>query len=143
MTLYIDSFVAHSLGCLVVRAALLTTHLKAYRNSLHTFVSLCGPHLGISANESPLISSALWIYKRWNNSMALTQLQMLDSANANETALYRLSRSPGLDLFKTVLLFASEQDKYAPNHSALAIATASMDGSCIITFSTRTDWLID
>lgn len=112
---------AHSLGCLIVRAALLTKTLKPYRKNLHSFLSLCGPHLGIAITDSALLSSAIWIYKKWNNSVALTQLQMLDAPRVEESLLMRLARSPGMDLFKNVLLFSSEHDKYAPLYSALLL----------------------
>ena len=107
---------------MIVRAALLNKTLKPYRNSLHSFLSLCGPHLGIAVTDSALLSSAIWIYKKWNNSVALTQLQLLDAPRAEESLLMRLARSPGMELFKNVLLFSSEHDKYAPLYSALLLS---------------------
>lgn len=50
------SFVAHSLGTIIVRSALSRPELRALLPRLHTFLSLSGPHLGTLFNSSGLVN---------------------------------------------------------------------------------------
>lgn len=60
----------------------------------------------------------LWLFQKWKKSGSLLQLTMKDAADPRQTFLYRLSRQPGLALFKNVLLCGSSQDHYVPIHSS-------------------------
>lgn len=50
------SFVAHSLGTIIVRSALARPQLRPLLPRLHTFLSLSGPHLGTLYNTSGLVN---------------------------------------------------------------------------------------
>ncbi|XP_076368045.1 protein FAM135A-like isoform X2 [Tachypleus tridentatus] len=112
------SFIGHSLGNIIIRSALTRPEMKPYLNSLHTFLSLSGPHLGTLYNSSGLVNMGMWFMQKWKKSGSLLQLGMRDAADLQETFLYKLSKKPGLEYFKNVLLFGSSQDRYVPSHSA-------------------------
>ena len=63
------SFIGHSIGGLVIRAAL--PYLQSYRSKLHLYMSLSSPHLGYSFNNNGLVKFGLWILKKFkkNNVM--------------------------------------------------------------------------
>ncbi|KAH8863133.1 Protein FAM135A [Schistosoma japonicum] len=111
------SFVGHSMGCVIIRAALLNSRMEPYLSKLHTFLSLSGPHLGTVYNSSGLINMGIWVMQKIKKSESLSQLRMRDDQDLRNTYLYRLSTSPGLDLFRYVLLVGSPQDRYVPYHS--------------------------
>lgn len=50
------SFVAHSLGTIIVRSALSRPQMRPLLPRLHTFLSLSGPHLGTMYNSSGLVN---------------------------------------------------------------------------------------
>lgn len=54
------SFVAHSLGTIIVRSALSRPQLRPILPRLHTFLSLSGPHLGTLFNSSGLVNMGLY-----------------------------------------------------------------------------------
>lgn len=56
--------------------------------------------------------------KRWNKSIALSQLSMQDESQVEHTVLYRLSEMQGLAWFNHVVLVCSNQDSYVPFDSA-------------------------
>nr|CAH8869590.1 unnamed protein product [Trichobilharzia regenti] len=111
------SFIGHSMGCVIIRAALLDHRMKRYLSKLHTFLSLSGPHLGTVYNSSGLINMGIWVMQKIKKSESLSQLRLRDDPDLRNTYLYRLSSSPGLDLFRYVLLVGSPQDRYVPYHS--------------------------
>ncbi|KAA3682082.1 uncharacterized protein DEA37_0004229 [Paragonimus westermani] len=111
------SFIGHSMGCVLVRALLLSPLLKPYLSKLHTFLSLSGPHLGTVYNSSGLVNMGMWVMQKWKKSESLAQLRLRDEPNLRQTYMYRLNASPGLDLFRYVLLVSSPQDRYVPYHS--------------------------
>ncbi|CAH8663699.1 unnamed protein product [Schistosoma rodhaini] len=111
------SFIGHSMGCIIIRAALLNSRMEPYLSKLHTFLSLSGPHLGTVYNSSGLINMGIWVMQKIKKSESLSQLRMRDDPDLRNTYLYRLSTSPGLDLFRYVLLVGSPQDRYVPYHS--------------------------
>jgi hypothetical protein len=113
------SFVGHSLGALLIRAALTTVPMRPYLSKLHTYVSLSGPHLGYLYSENSLLDSGMWFLKKWKNSAALHQLCLTDNQeNLRSSFIYRLSEAKGLQHFKHVLLLSSPQDGYAPFYSS-------------------------
>ncbi|VDP31055.1 unnamed protein product [Schistosoma mattheei] len=111
------SFIGHSMGCIIIRAALLNSRMEPYLSKLHTFLSLSGPHLGTVYNSSGLINMGIWVMQKIKKSESLSQLRLRDDPDLRNTYLYRLSTSPGLDLFRYVLLVGSPQDRYVPYHS--------------------------
>jgi len=110
------SFIAHSLGGLIVRAAL--PYLSDYTSKLHSFISLSCPHLGYMYTASRLVEAGLWVLKAWSKALCLKQLSMSEEQEREQTVLYRLAGYPGLGWFKHVVLVSSYQDLYAPFESA-------------------------
>ena len=110
------SFVGHSLGGLIVRAAL--PHLAAFSEHMHLLLTLSTPHLGYMHSSSRIVDAGLWILKKWKQSPSLMQLSMSDSASLTNTVLYALSSSAGLSWFRYVVLCSSYQDQYVPHASA-------------------------
>jgi len=110
------SFIAHSMGGLIVRSAL--PFLEKYKHLMFTFMTLSTPHLGYMYNSSKIINAGMWALKKWKGSMSLKQIGMTDHTDPKETYLYKLSQKPGLEWFKNIALISSFQDQYAPFDSA-------------------------
>ena len=71
------SFIGHSLGGVIIRAAL--PRLLDFRQKFHCFMSFSSPHLGYGTNTSSVVEAGMWMLKKMNNSICLTQLSMSDS----------------------------------------------------------------
>ena len=57
------SFVGHSLGGLIARAAL---HLLSeFRGNFHSFLCLSTPHLGCRVSANRLVDAGIWVLKQW------------------------------------------------------------------------------
>jgi len=110
------SFVGHSLGGLIIRAAL--PFLSEHSGLMHFFMSFSSPHLGYMYSNSSLFNAGMWVLKKWRKSACLAQLSMADSYDMRECFLYKLSQETGLDWFKHLCLVSSYQDKYSPFESA-------------------------
>jgi hypothetical protein len=110
------SFIGHSLGGLIVRAAL--PFLAEFGAMFFTFLTLSSPHLGYMSSSGKLFDAGMWVIKNWRKSVCLTQLSMTDQQNPQDACLFRLSQMPGLEWFKNIVLCCSYQDKYAPFDSA-------------------------
>lgn len=104
------------MGGLICRAAF--PHLENLQAKFHTFISLGSPHLGYMYNSGKLFNAGMWFMKRWNKSIALSQLSMQDESQVEQTVLYRLSEMQGLAWFNHVVLVCSNQDSYVPFDSA-------------------------
>lgn len=111
------SFIGSSLGNVVIRCLLTRPKMTPYLSLLHTFISICGPHLG-AKHVNSLVGTGMWVLRKWYKSQSLLQLSRKDGSSPRESFLYHLSLCPGFELFKNVLLVASHQDKYVPFHSA-------------------------
>lgn len=61
------SFIGHSLGGLIIRAAL--PHLMAYKESFFFYMSLASPHMGYMRNESKIVATGLWFMKQRSESL--------------------------------------------------------------------------
>lgn len=110
------SFIAHSLGGLIVRAAL--PYMSEFTSKLHSFISLSCPHLGYMYSSSRLVEAGMWVLKAWSRALCLKQLSMSEEEDRQQTVLYRLAGYPGLGWFKHVVLLSSYQDLYVPFESA-------------------------
>ena len=64
------SFIGHSLGGLIIRAAL--PHLEEYKDKFYTYISLSSPHLGYMYNSNTLFNAGMWFLKKWRKSVSLT-----------------------------------------------------------------------
>lgn len=80
------TFIGHSLGGLILRAAL--PLLEKYKDKMHGYMSLCSPHLGFMYKSSKLVTGAMWFLKKWQKSLVLNQLAMTDSSSIEKTALF-------------------------------------------------------
>ena len=84
------SFIGHSLGGLIIRAAL--PHLEGeLKDKFFTYMSLSSPHMGYMYNSNKLFDAGMWFLKKWRKSKCLTQLSMTDSKDTEQTALFKLS----------------------------------------------------
>jgi pimeloyl-ACP methyl ester carboxylesterase len=113
-------FVGHSLGTLVIRAAIAMPCMEPYIDRLQSFISLGGTHLGYTFGNNNILSSAMWVYQRWTKSDSLRQLNLKDSSSDPKNGYVHAlaQKNVGLGAFKHVVLVASGQDRYAPFFSA-------------------------
>lgn len=114
------SFVGHSLGGIIIRAAL--PHLHMFSSQFYLYWSLSTPHLGCISNNSKLINAGVWIMKKWSSSQCISQLALSDAPNYEETFIYKLAteQSELFSKFKHIVFCSSHQDMYAPYDSARA-----------------------
>ena len=63
------SFIGHSLGGLIVRAAL--KHLMHLRDKFHGFLSLCTPHLGCLYHDNKWLGAGMWVLKTFKSSKVI------------------------------------------------------------------------
>ena len=110
------SFIGHSMGGVIIRAAL--PYLEKFKDKMFTFLSLSTPHLGYMYNPSKIISTGMWLMKQWKKSKSLAQLSLSDEKNLEDTYMYKLSCQDGLNWFDNVVLLSSFKDSYAPFDSA-------------------------
>jgi pimeloyl-ACP methyl ester carboxylesterase len=110
------SFVGHSMGGLVIRAAL--PYLEKYAGLMHSFISLSTPHLGTAGKSNKLIGFGIWFLKKWKKSASLRELSMTDATDRTKAYLLNLSSTPGLNWFRYVVFLSSHQDSYVPFESA-------------------------
>lgn len=112
------SFVCHSLGGVIARAALAEPVMAPYLSKLYSYVSLATPHCGYLLSDNSMLTTGIWFLKKWTKSACLSQLSLTDSEDASECFLSQLAKKPSLALFTHVYLLAAQADKYAPFHSA-------------------------
>jgi pimeloyl-ACP methyl ester carboxylesterase len=109
------SFIGHSLGGLIIRAAL--PYLDCLSDRMHLFMSLSTPHLGLMY-PSKILDAGIWLLKRMKKSKSIKQLCFEDYSKIQGTCLFMLSKEEGLQWFKFVALVGSLKDDYAPFDSA-------------------------
>ncbi|MEN2496791.1 MAG: hypothetical protein MHMPM18_001269, partial [Marteilia pararefringens] len=113
------SFVAFSLGTIIVREIIGRAEFAPYLVNLQNFVSLCGPHLSLMFT-SKYHSMAMWVANRIHKCICLSQLEFKDQANSPRNKyLYRLSLSAGLGRFRNLILCSALNDQVVPHSSAL------------------------
>nr|GMD31503.1 protein FAM135B-like [Ipomoea batatas]GMD36381.1 protein FAM135B-like [Ipomoea batatas] len=95
------SFVGHSLGNVIIRAALTESIMEPYLRYLYTYVSVSGPHLGYLYSSNSLFNSGLWVLKKLRGTQCIHQLTFSDDPDIENTFLYKLCK-----------------DGYVPYHSA-------------------------
>ena len=111
------SFLAHSLGGVVVRSLVTRQSMVNYIHKFHLLLSICGPHLG-TQHQTGVISAGMWLVRKWYNSHSLLQLSLKDAPDPRDSFLYHLSEAHTFDCFRHVILLTSLQDKYVPHKSA-------------------------
>jgi hypothetical protein len=117
------SFVAHSLGGLVARAAL--EHLEEYSQRMHLFLTLATPHLGYAKQTQIsgwIVNAAVQILRKLDTTSAcLKELTHSDQPDADgRRYLDRQARSPCLSWFRHVAFVSSVNDSFVQTASALA-----------------------
>ncbi|CAM9747165.1 unnamed protein product [Ectocarpus sp. 4 AP-2014] len=112
------SFVCFSLGGLVARSALLEPAMVPYLTSMQCFVTLACPHLGQTSTPLSFFKTGAWAVRKLTGLQVLHELDLDDADDPRETALYRLSLSPGLERFRTIVFAANPRDGFVPLHSA-------------------------
>lgn len=70
------SFIGHSLGGLVIRAAL--PRLESYKYNMKSLITLSTPHLGYFYHNSALNKAGMWAISKLSNNHALNNLLMVD-----------------------------------------------------------------
>lgn len=109
------SFIGHSIGGLIIRAAL--PSLVEYSSKMWMYMSLSSPHLGYVYSSSKLVDAGMWLLKTWKKSKSLEQLSFSDGKDFQNCCIYRMSEFEGLSWFNYVYLLSSHQDLYAPFES--------------------------
>lgn len=64
------SFIGHSMGGLIIRAAL--PHLTEFQDKFYTYMSMSSPHLGYMYSSNKLVDAGMWVMKNWRKSKSLT-----------------------------------------------------------------------
>ncbi|CDR93886.1 hypothetical protein, conserved [Babesia bigemina] len=111
------SFVTHSMGGLVVRAAL--RHLGPYREKVHALVTLACPHIGVPRMPSKLLEKGCCLLASYMRSACLNQLLLTDGPSRDTCYLYELSGDDGVRLFRKVKLVGILQDHVSLAYSCL------------------------
>ena len=88
------SFIGHSLGGVIIRAAL--SHLSQFKNLMHSYMSLSSPHLG-AGSHSLVIKAGLEIFKKLINSKLLREMDFSDAEFLRNKTLFKLSTAEGLE----------------------------------------------
>lgn len=109
------SFIGHSLGGLIIRAAI--PLLTEYCSKFHLFMTLSSPHLGVK-EASKLVRAGIWIVCNLNKATSLSELRLDDAKKVENSYLYKLSLSAGTELFTHLALVSSPQDRYSPYFSS-------------------------
>jgi len=109
------SFVAHSMGAVVVRAALQHPRLEPYLPYLETYASFGAPHLGNTVVRSKVVDSAMWVLSAVKNAACIQQLKLADGF------LHTLSCEDKLGRFHNVVLVACDEDTFVDQESALVL----------------------
>jgi len=112
------SFVCHSFGAVIARAALGSPLLTELLPRMHMYLSFSGPHLGMLYFSNPLVELGIWGVRKWRNARCLTELLLKDTDAPNASFMHGLSRADALRPFRNVLLVSSAEDRYVPHHSA-------------------------
>ncbi len=64
----------------------------------------------------------MWVWQKWTNSGCLKQLRLQDATDPTESFIFKLSKSKGLEYFKTIIIVSSEQDQY-PSQCKMHLCT--------------------
>ncbi|GLI64796.1 hypothetical protein VaNZ11_008202 [Volvox africanus] len=116
------TLVGHSIGNLILRAALTQPEFAPYKSLLWLYISVCGPHLGFLYGTNAVVDTGLLLLKSIGKGKCLHQLTFSDATQLTDCYLYRLAHECPLSVFKLVVVVSSPQDRYVPYHSS-AITT--------------------
>jgi hypothetical protein len=99
------SFVCHSLGGVVVRSALTEAVMAPFLNHCYTLVTLATPHCGYLYGDNSLLTTGIWILKKWSKSVCLSQLSLTDNSDPNQCFMMNLSKQRGNILYCSRFIF--------------------------------------
>lgn len=105
------SFIGHSLGGLITRAAL--PHLAAFKKYFKSFITIGTPHIGCITKKF-LVSTGIKIMTKLKKNQSLREMCMED----DEGYLVKLSKAEGLGWFKYIVFIAAFNDGYVPYDSS-------------------------
>ncbi|GLC77336.1 hypothetical protein PLESTF_001921500 [Pleodorina starrii] len=112
------TLVGHSIGNLILRAALTQPEFAPFKPLLWLYISVCGPHLGFLYGSNAVVDTGLMLLKTIGKGKCLHQLTFSDAPQLTDCYLYRLAHECPLSAFKLVLVVSSPQDRYVPYHSS-------------------------
>lgn len=115
------SFISHSLGGVIVRAAVRLANdarMPWLLPLLHTVMCINTPHLGL-AYTGRHINWGVQLVRWWKRSRSMEQLAFRDAEPFTETFLYRLAQENTLGQFRHVVLLGNPEDLFVPMQSAL------------------------
>uniref|UniRef100_A0A1I7WP36 DUF676 domain-containing protein n=1 Tax=Heterorhabditis bacteriophora TaxID=37862 RepID=A0A1I7WP36_HETBA len=126
------SFVAHSLGGIIVRAALAKANADWLHPRLHTLLTINSPHLGLTYLGRG-VNWGLQLIQWWKQSRSMEQLSLRDEISFHDSFLFQLSEKKTFSHFKYVLLIGTPPDVFVPCHSSLLAPckTANKDFSAL------------
>ena len=93
------TLIGYSMGGLVLRSAL--PYLSYYVEYFENFISIATPNLGYININNSLLTSGIWLAKRFASNKVLSEITLKDSKNIDDWYLCKLSDYVGLDWFKT------------------------------------------
>ncbi|WKX88808.1 hypothetical protein Q1695_008439 [Nippostrongylus brasiliensis] len=113
------SFVAHSLGGVIVRAAVSKEEAAEWLvPRLHCLLTINSPHLGL-AYVGKGVNLGIQFMQWWKQSRSMEQLSLKDQVSFCDSFLFRLSRRRTFGHFRNVLLIGTPNDVFVPYHSAV------------------------
>jgi hypothetical protein len=136
MLIILVLFVIHSADLLrgnqitiILRIALTSNLLGAFKNKFFEFVSFGSPHLSLINLSHTILNSFLGIYQTISKSRCIDQLHLKDSIDPRQSLLYKLSQDTCLSYFKHVRLYGSVADRYVPLSSTLVIPEGAAESN--------------
>lgn len=111
------SFMGHSLGGVIIRAAL--PYLKEYHEQFQTLITLGSPHLGAISSGNTLVDCGMWYLRNIIKYESILQIMTRDHWSINQKFMYTLSLDSSIGKFKNIIMTGSPQGRF-PNLASLA-----------------------
>ncbi len=111
------SFIGHSLGGLIIRAAL--PQLQNYSSCFYSYISISTPHLG-SVGEKFWVNAGMKLLCKMKSNQSMREMCLEDQP----VYLNKLSNIGRFENFKNVILIAMYDDGYTPYESALIVSNS-------------------
>uniref|UniRef100_A0A8R1HJQ4 DUF676 domain-containing protein n=1 Tax=Caenorhabditis japonica TaxID=281687 RepID=A0A8R1HJQ4_CAEJA len=121
------SFMAHSLGGVIVRSAIgmvAELELEWLAEKCHTLMTINSPHLGLAYVQKHIHWGVQFV-KWWKKSRSMEQLTFRDSVNFVNSFVYQVAVNGSCEKFKHVLLVGTPHDQLVPYMSSLLVPSKS------------------